>query len=69
MPHMNSGKKTEFMEKIFFFENFVITVISFGKMAENFFRRKNIFQVIDSISYWSHSRTQAMYLNVGPMTE
>ena len=37
MPDKNSRKKTEFLEKYFFFEIFVITVISFGKMAKNFF--------------------------------
>ena len=34
---MNSTIKTEFLENFnFFFENFVITVISFGKVPENF---------------------------------
>ena len=42
LPDMNSTIKTEFLE-IFniFFENFVITVISFGKVAENFSSSEN----------------------------
>ena len=37
LPDMNSTIKTEVLENfIFFFENFVIPVISFGKVAENF---------------------------------
>ena len=37
MPDMNSRNNLSLWKKHFFFENFVITVISFGKMAENFF--------------------------------
>ena len=39
---MNSTIKTEVLENFnFFFENFVITVISFGKVAENFSSSEN----------------------------
>ena len=39
---MNSTIKTEFLENFnFFFENIVITVISFGKVAENFSSSEN----------------------------
>ena len=42
LPDMNSTNKTEVLENFnFFLENFVITVISFGKVAENFSSSEN----------------------------
>ena len=42
LPDMNSTIKTEVLENFnFFFENFVITVIFFGKVAENFSSSEN----------------------------